>query len=209
MRRALGVPPLRRFPRSREGLGGSRFGATALVAAAVMLLAGGCMQENAVLELYLTLPPAPAGGPGYALVQARRADEVSFAVPDWLDSNDLPAVALTNAEHVDHVSIETVGVDDFDLDVRVRWCESVGCSDPADDPSMGPQTCLTLQHPFYLGHRTSYHTDPLSIADASMGPCPPADVMQVDHCAIEGCAAVPDSSTHPSFCRMDGTHLCQ
>lgn len=176
------------------------------IAIAIAVALGGCTEPNAVLELHLALPPAPDAGPRHALVQARRADEVSFAVADWLDSDELGSVALGDEPQVDHVSIETVGEDDFDLNVRVRWCESVGCSEPVDDPSMGLQTCLRLEHPFYLGHGTEYRTEPLDIAAASMGPCGEGDVIVVDRCAIRGCAGGDDS---PSFCRMDGRHLCE
>ena len=172
--------------------------------AAVALAA--CTEPNAVLELHLALPPAPDAGTRYALVQARRADEVSFAVADWLDSDELPSVALSDEQQVDHVSIEAVGEDDFDLHVRVRWCESVGCSDPVDDPSLGLQTCLRLEHPFYLGRRTEHRTEVLDIAAASMGPCTEDEVIVVERCAIRGCAGGDES---PTYCRMDGSHLCE
>lgn len=176
----------------------------ALVAASLLVAA--CGEPNAVLELYVTLPPAPATGPSHVLVQARRADAFAFEVADWLDTADLDTVPLGPEGQVDHISIESIGEDDFDLNVRIRWCQSVGCSDPADDPTRVLTSCIRLAHPFYLGHRTEYRIEDLAIADASMGACPDAAVIEVDRCAIRGCAGGDPS---PTYCRMDDSHLCE
>ena len=170
------------------------------------VLFAACADENAVLELYVELPAAPAGGPQHALIQARRADAFAFEVTDWIDTDDLGTVPLAAEASVDHVSIETLGDDDFDLNVRIRWCESVGCSDPADDPTRALTTCLRLEHPFYLGERTEHRVTGLSIAGASPGACPETSVTVVERCAIRGCAAGDPS---PDYCRADGTHLCE
>lgn len=172
--------------------------------AVVALLVAGCGEPNAVLELYVALPPAPSAGPRHVLIQARRADSFPFEVAEWIDTRELDTVGLTSEPQVDHVSIESVDEDDFDLNVRIRWCQSVGCSDPADDPSRALTTCFRIEHPFYLGHRTELELPTLDLADASMGTC--ATITTIARCDVRGCVGGDPS---PSYCRMDGSHLCE
>ena len=170
-----------------------------------LAIALGCGQENAVLEMYVELPAAEAGGPQHALIQVRNADDFPFEVTEWIDTDELGTVPLGGGPTEDHVSIESIGGDDFDLNVRIRWCVSVGCSEPADDPTRALSSCVRLEHPFYLGERTEVRLEGLSIADATVGTCGESSVTIVDRCAIRGCVGGDPSGT---YCRADGSHLC-
>lgn len=158
-------------------------------------LLSGCAQQTAVLELFVDLPPAPPDR-GYAFAQVRRS---SFSFESTWLGEDPPPVALDATERTgDHLSV-VVDEDELDLHVRVRLCQTPGCSALEDDITAAPQACAVLEQPVYLGERTRYT---LVVDDFSTETCVPE---RIDKCQVEGCG-ISDSGT---FCRSDGTHLCE
>lgn len=169
--------------------------------AAAILAAPSCGGEaNAILELEIALPPAPPGETIYVLTQARRADRFPFVGADWRAGEDPAPIRLETTATRDHISLETVGDDELDLNVRVRFCTDPGCAALSDDIERAPQAWFTLEHPFYLGHRTFFELSVPTI------PTTPPDAEQpVERCAIRGCV----DGVSTTYCRMDGSHLCE
>ncbi len=162
-----------------------------------------CAEPNSILELHLELPSVPSEGPRrYAFIQVRRAQEAPFEAL-WSDSDDLDPVALQSLDSaMDHISVVHVGAeDDFDLNVRVRFCIDPHCADLLDDPMSGaPESCFTIEHPFYAGQRTSIT---LTIADVPSGPCGTSDAVRLDRCDVQ--CLTREAARNCS----DGRHSCE
>jgi len=198
---------------------------------ALALAAAGCAQ-TAVFELQVELPPAPAGpDTWFAQTQIRNAARHPFDLP-WA-AGDPRSVELTAESQWDCISI--ISSDEaLDTNVRVRFCHADDCLDLSD--SNPPERRYTLEHPFYIGHRTYYRIQIPSIPDctstadcASRGgglcvdgrcgcttdgdcdvssTCVPETgcVENVGRCSIEGCI----EGNPSSFCSMDtGVHFCE
>lgn len=169
----------------------------------LVAFASSCAEPNAILELRLELPSVPSEEPRrYAFIQVRRAQEAPFEA-FWSDSNDLDPVALHPSETTrDHMSVVNVGADDdFDLNVRVRFCIDPHCADLADNPMSGaPESCFTIEHPFYTGQRTSIT---LMIGDLPIGPCSTPDAVRVGPCEVQ-CLTRQDAPN----C-SEGRHSCE
>lgn len=160
---------------------------------AVLLLAG-CGQ-NAILELTIDLPAAPAAGEEWFAAVQPRTSENPFE-EDW-PPDDLPPITLGSETMQDAVSVVT---EDTSLDVhlKVRFCRSADCTALADATS--PEVWYLLEHPFYEGKRTSVH---IEIAEVPMGR--PTMPSVVDRCLITGCL----TGTAAMYCTLDGRHVCE
>lgn len=165
--------------------------ARATLGALAALLSVGCT-ENAILELQVYLPAAPATETWYAEVQVRPAASHPFTSA-W-SSEDDQVFALTDAPQWGCLSVE--GREETDLHVRVRFCRSMNCVDDANPPNR----MYRLEHPFYIGSRTYYRiTDP--DRDADMNPDPVA----IPECATDADCAVGmcDTATARCGCTLD------
>lgn len=177
------------FPKSLTAL-------TALAALASAFLAAGCAQ-NAALEIAIELPAGPADGSRvFVLVQPRKAADNPFE-DEWR-GDDLAAVELLEGESfVDNISVMSTD-DTTDLNLKVRFCASPNCTAIEDDTA--PELWYALQHPFYIGERTSWGVE---IFEIPLARDTEPDV--VEKCQIKGCVDGPLSS----YCRMDERHLCE
>ena len=154
---------------------------------------------NAILELELALPAAPAeaSGPIYAFVQART--NASFDVP-WSGAVPFDGIPLEPAPSQHLVSIVAEpGQYDDDLFVRVSFCASPRCDGFGDD--FAPERRLRIEHPFYETRRTRASW---VIAEVPSETVETPDV--IDRCSVEGCR----EGTTRNFCRLsDGSHFCE
>jgi len=169
---------------------------TALAALASGLFASGCAQ-NAALEIAIDLPAGPGDGSRvFVLVQPRKAADNPFE-DEWR-GDDLEAVELMDGESfTDNVSVMSTD-DTTDLNLKVRFCASPNCTAIEDDTA--PELWYALQHPFYIGERTSWDVEILAIpAERDTAP------ELIEKCDIKGCVDGPLSS----YCRMDDRHLCE
>ncbi len=82
--------------------------------------------------------------------------------------------------------------------MKVRFCVNPTCTDIADD--MAPERWFALEHPFYLGERTSW-TATISEVPSGRDTAP----FIAPRCVIEGCA----DAELGSYCHPDDTHLCE
>ncbi len=138
---------------------------TLLLGLSVAALALGGCANNAVLEVHLSLPAQPDAGfvdagtgvdggaaPTYAFVQIRAADGHPFDV-EWT-GDDYAGTKLTDQMpgSVDYSAISTDGT--IDARMKVRFCRTPSCSALADSNSQ--EDWYELQHPFYIGQRTSW-----------------------------------------------------
>lgn len=202
---------------------------------ALALLTSACAQ-NAILELQVELPPAPATGPRFAQVQVRRAAGNGFDAV-WMGS-DPRTVELGDSAQWDCISVVT-NDDTIDLNVRVRFCRESNCLGFGDDTA--PERRYHLEHPFYIGRRTYWTTRIAAVpqcttdADCEVGRCIDglcgclldADccagcdcdrggdcfaceaggcVQQIDRCRIAGCIRDGDPR---DFCTSEGQHICE
>lgn len=174
------------------------WGAPFFVAALALPWASACGgEDNAVLEMELTLPAVPADAPRpFAFVQVRRAEGFPFDAT-WLAGDDVPALRLMNTPSEDQISLLTED-DSIDVHVRVRFCASEDCSSLTD--ATAPEVRFALEHPFYLGQRTRWN-ETITNVPTETGP-----TTEVSRCLIRGCVQGPDAT---SYCRGDGTHLCE
>lgn len=141
--------------------------------AVAALLLVGCAQ-NGVLELQIELPPAPEGTgpePWYGSVQVRRAG-AAFGMP-W-EGDDPLSLELGDASQEDCISVNATE-DDFDLEIRVRFCRSPNCLSLLDGSP--PERLFRLSHPIYIGRRTYWSTSIAAVpscvddADCEAGRC--------------------------------------
>jgi hypothetical protein len=206
---------------------------------ALALFLAGCA-ENAVLELQVTLPPAPAPAsedddPWYAQVQVRRSS-AAFVEDGFWSGTDPRAIQLGESRQVDCISV--VSHDDtVSLNVRVNFCRSPDCD--SDDRARVPELRYSLEHPFYIGRHTYWHTTidrvPECATDddctrgvclsadrrcgcATTADCCPAGEPCRHECIAGGCVeqigrcAIEGCVTggDPSdFCNLAGQHLCE
>lgn len=118
----------------------------------------GCA-ENAVLELVIELPPAPAddgtGLPWFGVVQIDRATEAAFTTRRESGDRGAQPLELGAVPQSDCISAET-GDESMDVEIRVRFCREPDCLNFLDDDS--PERYYRLEHPFYIGRRTFWST---------------------------------------------------
>lgn len=153
--------------------------------------------ENAVLEIQLTHPPAPAddtGIPWYALVGVRAGDgDVST---DYRGSGGVSGTLLDTADFTtDCISVNTRDPDQ-ELDVVVEYCRNAACTHPLD-PARPPSRAFHIDTPFYRGQRTFFTQliDRIpactSDADCAVGQCTAEGICGCasaeDCCPPEGC----------------------
>ncbi len=176
----------------------------------VLLVLGGCTEPNyvvprGVLEVELTLPPAPAPELGaFASIQFR-PDRLLASLEDqkfpfdsrWIDTDDLPGIPLAPGEDlVEHISVMAEEVD-TDLRIKVRFCASRDCTDPLDDAA--PEVWFALERPLY-GGATTYWSARITEGQAVVAPAP----IDVSKCDIEGCQGMRPSP----YCDERRQHYC-
>jgi hypothetical protein len=159
----------------------------------IAILLSGCAQ-NGILELLIDLPPAPADtgpDPWFATVQVRRESASSFMMP-W-DGEDPVAVELGPEPVRDCISV-VADEDDFNLEIRVRFCRDQNCLSFADGTP--PERLYRLEHPIYIGRRTYWREQILSVPncmedeDCEVGRCIEGRcgcVTTADCCGEDGC----------------------
>jgi len=203
----------------------------ALAGVLAALVLGGCAQ-NAILELQVQLPEAPPDdgvGPWYAQIQLRRAADHPFDI-EWM-GGDLEGVELGDTPRWDCVSVQSADPS-MDLHVRVRFCRSPDCLNLPHDATPR-ERWYRLEHPFYIGRRTYWHTtiDSVPVCErdedcGGVGVCNDSVcgcevdsecdgemvceagtcVEDVGRCSIEGCIEGPSTN----FCSVDtGKHFCE
>ena len=158
-------------------------------------LASACA-ENAVLEVQVMLPAAPAGvtAPVYGVLEVRRASTHPHDVV-WAEGD--PDGVELGPERV-LIQRSVIGrEEDVDLHVKVRFCASPACNAIGDDTA--PELRYVLEHPFYIGRRTAWATCIEAV------PATTADPDVVDLCEIHGCIEGAGSS---NFCDGD-QHFCE
>ena len=200
-----------------------------------MILAG--CAENAVLELQVELPPAPqpaTGEPWYAQVQVRRST-AGFVEDGFWSGTDPRTIQLGESRQWDCISVESHD-DTVSLNVRVNFCRSPDCG--SDDRARVAERRYTLEHPFYIGRHTYWHTridrvpECGSDDDCTRGVCLTADrrcgcATTSDCCPpgepcnhecigggcveqVERCAIEGCATgTTTDFCNLAGQHLCE
>lgn len=157
----------------------------------------GCA-ENAFLELELVLPPA-RDTHQFALVQARSAGQFPFDVV-W-KGNDPPAIRLGAAPVTDRLSVESEQ-DDVDLHVRIRYCETEGCTSTTE--GMVPESRFLIEDPFYIGEHT-YLTLQVNELPPDFDPETPPEPIEIDRCAVRGCVS---GDSTPNYC-SNSVHPCE
>jgi hypothetical protein len=147
--------------------------------------------DNAVLEIEMTFPRAPAGATQYAYVQSRSADTIDFS-GDWAGADAPEGFLLSSTDTTtQHVSFVTSGAAiTRQLGIRVRFCSDRVCGAIADTHAEEAQ--FVVERAFYRGHRTEL---PLTAT-------PGAPVQTFTKCQVRGCT----SGTPTSYC-YDTTHL--
>lgn len=165
----------------------------------VALLSVGCAQ-NAILELQVQLPAAPAGDPEswFAQIQIRNATGHPFSTAEgrplpWM-GGDLPAVELIDMTQWDCISVIS---DDptLNVHVRVRFCRSETCVDFED--SSPPERLYSLETPFYIGRRTYYRIVVPGIPDCATDEDCMEDAVGV--CIDERCSCNVDTDCGAGF----------
>ena len=160
------------------------------------LLAGGCAQ-NAILELQIELPPAPAGSSArFAYVQVASPNSgFDFGV-DWGDEGF--TVPLTDTSQWTCVSV--VGASpEVDVNARVRFCQEERCLDVADGNA--PESRIFVR---CTSGRCGCSGDADCTAEDAVcraGGC----VDRVGRCDVEGCI----TGATDNFCADDGSHFCE
>jgi len=170
-----------------------------LLGACVALLASGCA-GNAIAELSLDLP-AGSGDIRWAFVQAR-SGERSFE-DDWVGSDPLGGLPLEASRRTVVVGIEADDAEELEqpLLVKVRYCRSARCDDPADGDAQ--EVWITVERAFYAGHYTQIRLrEPLP--DVCAASCPPTEHL-VAKCEVQGCRA----GVTTRYCEDDGRHYCE
>ncbi|MCB9597073.1 MAG: hypothetical protein H6719_30395 [Sandaracinaceae bacterium] len=162
------------------------------------VLLAGC-GDAAILELTLELPAASARcDSAIARVDARflAADETACPVATGEWRGDALDVAVGDTPST--LIVDVVADDDeveLPLCLRLRPCDGPGC--PRHDPLVDPSLVAELARPFHRGQRTRWT---LTVRDL----CFPDDRGVIDACAIGGCT----DEIRASYCRDDGSHLC-
>ncbi|HBQ11000.1 MAG TPA: hypothetical protein DEF51_07410 [Myxococcales bacterium] len=222
---------------NRAGLGDTRamtsFARTARARAAVAALAlsgllGGCAQ-NAIMELQIELPPAPAGSSEtFAYIQvATPAGGFDFDV-EWGDTGfSFPLTATRQWACVSVVS----GDPTVDVNARIRYCSDPECLDVADGNA--PESRVAIESPLYIGRRTFVTVGVPQVPECALaadcggfGACESgrcvcasdADCTAtntecraggcaeiVPRCKVEGCI----TGATDNYCADDGSHFCE
>ena len=199
----------------------------------LMFLLVGCA-PNAVLELEFGLPQdAPESDSSYVLVQARAEDRFLPFASEWEPVHLGQGVPASDG--VERVSL-TSSTEVSGVRVKVRVCEAPDCSDSISAMiSDSREFHFELEHPFFLGHRTSWRfdfnedmlltglgTNPCraQAEDSTLGqldPCNPAngsemvpgEPLVVSRCLIRGCLDTGQLNT--GYCLADdpGRHICE
>lgn len=163
----------------------------------VMLVGGllcvGCAR-NAALEVELTVPARPAGGPDLYVVTMVLTGDFDFS--SVAIDPEYPGTALSDTARQLRYSVVTERPDGR-LRMVVFFCESTTCRD--QDPSTVPQVWFDFERGTYIGRRTRWSGEILAVPTA-----PPTGATCIDRCEIEGCI-----EGLGSFCREDGSHYCQ
>ena len=161
--------------------------------------------RNAIFELELELPEAPAGAPLYAVVVAGlEGDEPGPALdgiplqPGCGRAEPPPPCALRTLDpacsEVVSVVSDTAPVD-RPLAIRIRFCDDPGCVDDAAPP----EHRVRVERAFYEGRYTQGRVC-VDAVPAEAAPEPE----RIERCEVrcrEGTAAM--------SCRLDGTHFCE
>jgi hypothetical protein len=173
-----------------------------------LALATGCAR-NAILELELELPPAPAGQVVFAVVEART--DASFDAPftgEPLDGfplapsctrGDTPPPCGDRMLDPSCSAVVSVIGDGDDgarpLHVRVRFCQDPSCAAPADGSA--PEHRASIERAFYTGRYTQART------------CIDALPVEPSLDTIERCEVRCRDGNAARHCRLDGTHFCE
>lgn len=176
---------------------------------AVALAQSACAR-NAVLEIELSVPPAPPGmgPPIFAFTQF--GDDTTDWGADWGIYPDFDGVALGSAARV--VRFSLLSEDETkEVRMRVRYCSTERCEEIRGTP---PQVRFQFHEAFYIGERTRYRTATHTAHMEELGAVPPPParddeipLIDVTKCDIEGCVRASGPVT--SFCRMSQTHFCE
>lgn len=169
------------------------FALACLLAASASL--SGCASDG-VLELSLDLPANAGPDRIYGFTQARDAT-TNPILDEWSDDADLDGVELETARITDQISLRSAS-GGIDVNVKVTFCSTPRCTALID--ATAPQLLYTLRAPVYVGRRTRY-----TIAIAALPTTRDPRVTTIDKCDIVGCVA----GDLRSYCRADGTHLCE
>ncbi|QQR91700.1 MAG: hypothetical protein IPJ88_08335 [Myxococcales bacterium] len=167
------------------------------IALSLWALAGCSAEQNAILEVQLTLPPYSASGAEelYALIQFRWAENNPFSV-EW-EGSDPAGVRLEANGTVSEVSV-VADSPEGDVNLRVKFCANPTCTALGDD--LAAESRFVLENPLYIGERTFW-----SATIASIPSDKDSEALIVDKCDIEGCLEGEASS----YCRNAGTHFCE
>ena len=166
------------------------------MALAALFLVSGCT-ENAILETHITLPPRMLPEqPAFAFIQFRDAAENPFN-EEWAGGEDLPGFELAMTPMDVDISVVS-DREALDLNVKVRFCMTQFCGELVD--ANAPERWYSLEHPFYLGHRTGWGV-PIGAIPTAIDEAP----QQFDKCDISGCVI----GMITNFCTEDGRHLCE
>ena len=174
----------------------------AVVRAPIVLLALsslGCAR-NAILEIELTVPALPTGAPERFAVAQFETGEVTFE-EEWERTVEHEGTALTDAPQT--IAYSVVADEEHPVVlVKVLFCTTPDCTALADAADRAPAVWYRLEHPLYIGERTTWqHTIDVLPTD------PPPDAIDVDKCEIEGCITAGTSDT--TYCRLSGAHYCE
>ena len=163
------------------------------------LLAGGCAR-NAVFEIDLTVPAAPAGTPRFVVVDVESGD-VAFE-DDWR-SGARTGTPLGEMPQTLHYSVVSENPETV-VQMKVQFCVSANCSALEDAPDRVATVGYRFERVFYVGQRTRWRTELDFDAATAGGTATPTEV---DRCDIEGCI---EGSGDTSFCRLTtGEHYCE
>ena len=179
-------------------------GPAASAFAAVLLggAAAGCT-ENAILELYVELPPAGSAVQGGGTARHARASAlVGIDVGgDWVGLPTTPTVALPT-EPGRHLPISVVVADDLarPVNVRLELCEDAIC-----DNVLAVWRIRTDSGALFAGHRTCLRV-PLTRLASIPDPLPQDTTVDLAACEVAGCLSgtYEDSDT---YC-AGGRHVC-
>lgn len=170
------------------------------VASFMALASAGCAQ-NAILELYVEVPPINT------MVDGRRLGAVRINVAGGLMNPVAPTVqtriyGLDGTQSVVGIAIDRRDANVETLSVDVAYCENDELVDTCG--TVRGVEHLTIRNPFYTGANTCY------FRDLPPGPFAYAAPQTVSECEVGGCLAA--SLENTNFCGVEGmpaTHNCR
>lgn len=164
-----------------------------------LLAAVGCGGDNGILTVDFTLPAA-SDTRTFALIEAHDGD--GGFIGEGADRISVPlASGATTASSVEIVAGDDKVDDPFR--VRVRFCTDADCTTDADAVGKAPAAEYLFVRATYANHRTSFQATVPDIATLEANAA--AGRITVGQCEVQGCG--PAEAT--SWCREDGSHLCE